>query len=176
MLKIGIHLIVLMSLWLACKQDKAASSDAAQPSGQSSIVSPDTTAKAITDDYAEEITLAKPKDNTWKSYLTTEMWEYSKGMHGSVLASDLEGKWIRFNEDNTYAGGVFEHQTTNGDWTIDEQGMLHLTPSIRDDRESYWKVRKKDNSMVWSGTERFGNQNTQLFLVRRHSQPRRIYQ
>lgn len=176
MLKSGIQLILLTSILFACKQDKASTPDVAASSGQSSIVAPDTTSKPITEDFAEEITLAKPKDKTWKSYLTTEMWEYSKGMHGSVLASDLEGKWIRFNEDNTYAGGVFEHQTTNGDWTIDDAGMLHLIPSIRDDRESYWKVRKKDNSMVWSGTERFGNQNTQLFLVRRHSQPRRIYQ
>lgn len=168
-------LIFLLGLFLACKNDKAATEATAQ-AGQSSIVAPDTSAKSLPEDYAEEITLAKPKDKTWKSYLTTEMWEFSKGMYGSVLASDLEGKWIRFNEDNTFARGVFEHQTSQGDWTIDESGMLHLIPSVREDRESYWKVRKKDNSMVWSGTETFGNQNTQLFLVRRHSQPRRIYQ
>lgn len=175
LLKILTLVTVIMSLTISCKQDKPSAS-ATTTGGQSSIVAPDTTASSTPDDYAEEITLAKPKDKTWKSYLTTEMWEYSKGMHGSVLASDLEGKWIRFNEDNTYTSGVFEHQTSQGDWSIDEADMLHLLPAVRDDRESHWKVRKKDNSMVWSGTERFGNQNTQYFLVRRHSQPRRIYQ
>ncbi len=126
-------------------------------------------------DYSEMAELAVPKDSTIESYLSTELWEYTKGIIGTASAQNIQGKWIKFNEDYSFIGGFWEEQTVQGEWSYSSEGKLHLIPFNAVEKESEWRLRRKDNSMVISGTERFGDQSTQIFLARRNSRPRQIF-
>ena len=121
-------------------------------------------------------TLLKPVDDSWQSYLHTEMWEFTKGIASGNSATDhVEGRWIDFEEGYTFQTGKWENVITVGEWSVDTSGIVHLVPTDGSDRESEWKIRKKMNSMVWSGTSKFGNNTSQYFLVRSKSIPKQIF-
>ena len=128
------------------------------------------------DGSEETDTLLKPADDSWQSYLATEMWEFTKGMiSGGNAADHLEGRWIDFDESFTYSTGKWENVITTGEWSVTNEGVVHMRPTDGTDRESEWRIRKKLNSMVWSGTPKFGNNQTQYFLVRVNKLPKQIY-
>ncbi len=121
-------------------------------------------------------TLLKPKDDSFQSYLSTELWEFTKGIASGGDASEhVEGRWIKFDEAYTFSTGKWENTITVGEFSVDTSGILHLKPTDGSDRESEWKIRKKLNSMVWSGTPKFGNNTSQYFLVRSKSIPKQIF-
>ncbi|MCB0602554.1 MAG: hypothetical protein KDC28_15055 [Saprospiraceae bacterium] len=128
------------------------------------------------EDYGETEKLDTPKDKTLFSFLTTNMWEYTRGIEGSSFPNGIVGKWIVFNEDYSYQTGYWENMTSQGTWDLDEKTKtLHLTPSDTNERESQWTIRAKSNSMVLSGTVKYGNNSSQVFLARRLGKPERSY-
>ena len=128
------------------------------------------------EDFGDTEPLDTPKDKTIFAFLTTNMWEFTRGIEGSSFPNGIVGKWIVFNEDYSYQTGYWENMTSQGSWEVDEKTKtLHLTPSDVNERESQWTLRVKSNSMVWSGTEKYGNNSSQVFLARRRSKPERSY-
>ena len=179
-----LSLVLVLALFLAnCKQDqKSAVADSETTAAE---VATDTTQMESSsrpeqglqgEDYGETEKLDTPKDKTLFSFLTTNMWEFTRGIEGSSFPNGIVGKWIVFNEDNSYQTGYWENMNSQGTWEIDEKTKtLHLTPSDTNERESQWTIRAKSNSMVLSGTERYGNNSSQVFLARRLSKPERSY-
>ena len=176
-MKYFVMLTALICLFVHCKKDAKENLDS-EPSVQEQIDQSisDAHDHAAHSGQEDADTLLKPSDDSWEAYLTTEIWEFTKGIaSGNSATEHVEGRWINFEEGYIFSTGKWENVITSGEWAIDTSGLVHLRPTDNTDRESEWRIRKKLNSMVWSGTPKFGNNTSQYFLVRSKAIPKQIF-
>lgn len=106
------------------------------------------------------------------TYLTHQLWHYS-GSAGADLSPDaFSGEWIDFDPKGSFTAGKGKAETYGGTWRYNEElKLLGIRPSTPDVKPSEWTIMYNDQMMVWVGTKAFGNQSTQVRLVRHAERP-----
>ncbi len=84
-----------------------------------------------------------------------------------------DGEWIDLDQSGMYRYGKHQKQTYTGQWSYNHDVQtLSLRPDDPGVKPTEWKVMFNDQMMVWVGTKTFGNNGTQLRLVRFADIPR----
>lgn len=126
-----------------------------------------------------EITQQQPLTTYIKKKMIEGVWHYETAIvvGKPEKQKEYKGKWIKFNPDNTVLTGFYEEEGHPGTWVYDE-GKDILTVLEGGERPNYnqWKVQFSSNSddlVIWVGTKRFQNNNTQIKMLRRPEKPKK---
>ncbi len=77
------------------------------------------------------------------------------------------GQWIDLEPDGTFKAGKLKKQTHTGKWTYShDAGILLLHPEDKNFKTTEWKVLNNDDMIVWVGTQTYGDNATQIQLIR----------
>lgn len=80
--------------------------------------------------------------------------------------------WLHLVKDGTYKAGRGKDQTHTGQWSYEPNGQtLFLRPDTKDYKMSEWKVMFTDNVVVLVGTSTYGNNATQIQMLKRNELP-----
>lgn len=84
-----------------------------------------------------------------------------------------QGAWIDFKDNGTYEYGTWGDKQYQGTWFYNgDTEVLDLTPDAGASAgPSQWTVKHKENSLIWIGTAKYGNNATQMRWLRRESYP-----
>lgn len=108
------------------------------------------------------------------TFLTNQLFQYkAKVTIGSkVDKAEYEGKWIDMEDDGTFETGTYQKTDYTGEWNYDHDAdMLTFYPDPKTEKNSQWKVKYNDNVLVLVGTAKYGDNATQMQLVRRAEKP-----
>ena len=108
------------------------------------------------------------------TFLTDKMLHYEAS---STVGKDPKeqpyaGQWIDLDPSGHYTAGKLDKQTHTGRWDYNhERTTLLLRPDDSSMPASEWKVMHNEDMIVFLGTQTYGNNATQIKLVRRESFP-----
>jgi hypothetical protein len=103
------------------------------------------------------------------TFLTHQMLHYkaSATMGKDPKEQPYAGQWIDFDPDGTFKAGKLSTQTHKGVWTYNhDAGVILIQPDDKNFKTSEWKVMSNDDMIVFVGTSTYGDNNTQIQLVR----------
>jgi len=102
------------------------------------------------------------------TFLTDKLFHYKNAFGGAAQGQHLyKDEWIDFAPDGTYKAGKLKDQTHTGKWAYNHDvKVLLLKPDVNTFHISEWNVKYNDQMMIWVGTQSYGNQSTQVQLVR----------
>lgn len=109
------------------------------------------------------------------TFLTHELFHIG-GAHisGSKDAREqpYKDQWIDLMPDGTFKWGEHQAELYSGTWTYNHgTELLKLMPGSGDAKASEWKVMHNENMVVLLGTKTYGNNNTQIQLIRSTTLP-----
>lgn len=135
-----------------------------------------TTSQSISP-IAEAIQQEQPLTAYIKKKMTEQLWHYETAIviKQPEKSKAYEGKWVKFNPDNTLLSGYFGEEGDVGRWVYDEANDI-LTIVEGGERPSYaqWNVKFSSNTddvIIWVGTSKFQNNNTQIKMLRKAEKP-----
>lgn len=107
------------------------------------------------------------------TFLTDKLFHYKAAFGGTSTDKQLyKDEWIDLASDGTYKAGKLKQQTHTGKWDYNNDlKILQLRPDSKSFLMSEWKVMHNEQMMVWVGTQTYGNQSTQVQLVRSSELP-----
>lgn len=106
------------------------------------------------------------------TFLTDKILIYKAGFGGVKGQQLYKDEWIDLASDGTFKAGKLKQQTHTGRWGYNHDvKVIQLIPDNADFPRSEWKVMHNEQMMVWVGTQTFGNNNTQVQLVRSETLP-----
>lgn len=151
----------------SCKQDNAAVQEVATQ------VAPDETAKNNPQQAANEPGDVDMSSGHEYTFLTDKLFHYKAAFGGAEGAEQpYKDEWIDLDADGTFKAGKLKQQTHTGKWSYNhDTRILFLRPDVRNYKMSEWKVMFNDQMMVWVGTSTYGDNNTQIKLVRSSELP-----
>lgn len=110
-------------------------------------------------------------------YYTNLMWHYS----AAVVINDKEkekeyiGKWIKLKPDNTLETGIYDGPTNHGSWAVNEaKNIITIVEEAEQPISTEWKITTSSSSdavMIWVGTKKYGNNGTQIKMLRVSDKP-----
>lgn len=164
-LTLAVTLITIVS----CKRDAASSADVQNL--------PPTTHGIDSAQNNSNVTSSTPVPTGGHDYtfLTHELFHIG-GAHISG-AKDLneqpyKDQWIDLVPDGTYKWGKHKNELYTGTWSYNHDSqILQLRPASGNEKTSEWKVMHNDNMVVLLGTKTYGNNNTQIQLIRSTTLP-----
>ena len=151
--------VSIISLFSACKQ----------PSHTDTEVTNENTTEAPGQGSAPD--LSQGHDQT---FLTHQLFHYNAAV---VVGKDPKdnpyaGQWIDLESDGTYKAGTLGNQTHTGRWSYNKDAaVLLLKPDDRAFKMSEWNVKHNNDMVILIGTQTYGNNATQIQLVRRTELP-----
>ena len=88
------------------------------------------------------------------------------------LFNENKGRWFDFKPDGSFVSGFWEQETGGGKWKYDPQipGM-YLDHDDRRDEEFEIKMSSDEQTMIWIGTQTFGESGVQARLENRLTPP-----
>ncbi len=135
-----------------------------------------TTSQSISP-IAEAIQQEQPLTAYIKKKMTEQLWHYETAIviKQPEKSKAYVGKWVKFNPDNTLLSGYFGEEGDVGRWVYDEANDI-LTIVEGGERPSYaqWNVKFSSNTddvIIWVGTSKFQNNNTQIKMLRKAEKP-----
>lgn len=167
----SIYILCFLGLTIcmvACKQDtgiqQEKSTPAASPenqsiSGQNNAGTPAAPANAGGHDY---------------TFLTDKILIYKAAFAGGANSKEqpYKDQWIDLMPDGKFKAGKLKEQTHAGQWSYNHDSkILFIKPDNNAFKMSEWKVMYNNQMMVWVGTQTYGNQSTQIQLVRSDQLP-----
>ena len=106
------------------------------------------------------------------TYLTDQILIYKAAFGGQKDQALYKDQWIDLDPDGTYKAGKLKEQTHTGKWGYNHDvKVLQLIPDDSKFPRSEWKVMHNEQMMVWVGTQTYGNNNTQIQLVKSKTLP-----
>jgi hypothetical protein len=106
------------------------------------------------------------------TYLTDQLFIYKAAFGGQKDQSLYKDNWIDLESDGTFKAGKLKQQTHTGKWGYNHDvKVLQLIPDDTNFPRSEWKVMHNEQMMVWVGTQTYGNNNTQIQLVKSKTLP-----
>jgi len=103
------------------------------------------------------------------NFLTDNLLHYKAAYIIGKDAKDnpYAGQWIDMESDGSFKAGTLKNQTHTGKWDYNEQTkVLLLRPDDTKYPTSEWTVMAGNDMIVWVGTPTYGNNATQIQLVR----------
>jgi hypothetical protein len=146
----------------ACKPESAPADEAAEASS-TTVPAPDSLPRLpMAGDDGHDFT-----------FLTHQLWHYSGAVGPQELGPEpYKNEWIDFDPNGTFVAGKGKDETHRGTWAYnEEEHLLGIRPLDAAFKASEWKVMLNNQMMVWIGTRAFGNQSTQIRLVRHENRP-----
>ncbi len=110
------------------------------------------------------------------TYLTNGIWHYQYAVKVSddFDPSSVQGQWLDLKDDYTYIKGNFEDTTEVGEYRYNhEQKKIQFTPSNASYPDSEWTLNYRLGVLIMAGTPTYGNNDTQIKLVRNKNKPLR---
>jgi hypothetical protein len=162
----AIPIIFAILALVACKRETPQSETQTEPTTQ------DTTAQANT-----EVATSTPVPTGGHDYtfLTHELFHIGGAVVGSVKDkkdNPYQSNWIDFLPDGTYKWGKQKEVLHSGQWSYnDEADLLQMKSTAGEPARSEWKVMHSEQMVVLVGTSTFGNNSTQMQLIRSTTMP-----
>ena len=131
----------------------------------------------------EEPTVTEPAANTNATgnpggghdftFLTDKLFHYkASNTVGGSGANEYEGQWIDMEPDGTYKSGKLKEQTHTGKWDYNStKKILLLRPDDSAFKISEWNVMHNNDMVIFVGTQTYGNNATQIQLIRANELP-----
>lgn len=154
----SIHILCLFAaimFFIACKENASTQ----QEGTTTGTPEPSKTTTGITSTGGHDYT-----------FLTNQLFHYKAA---NIVGKDpsenpYAGQWIDLLPDGTFTAGTLKEQTHTGHWDYNPQAkVLSLRP---DDTSKFklseWNVMHNDDMVVLVGTQTYGNNSTQIQLVR----------
>lgn len=119
----------------------------------------------------------KPNPETRRAWsiLTVDLWHYNFALSVNETPDRniYEGYWIDFEDDFSYRKGYYDQVVATGyyDYNNDTK-ILEIIPEEGDDEPSQWKIKTNGEVIIMIGTSKFGNNATQIKLVRERELPK----
>lgn len=169
MKSIYILFLFLISLGMvACKQDAA--NQTVETAPETAQETPSTSAGGENGGQAGQ-TSTGGHDFT---FLTDKILHYKAAFGGGSTGQEppYNKEWIDLEPSGKYKAGKLKEQTHTGKWTYNhDTKLLFLQPDKSEFKMSEWKVMYNNQMLVWIGTQTYGNQSTQIQLVRSDDLP-----
>jgi hypothetical protein len=108
------------------------------------------------------------------AFLTDKLFHYKAA---NIVGKDpndnpYAGHWIDMDPDGTYKAGILKDQTHTGRWDYNHEAkVLLLRPDDKKFKISEWNVMHNNDMVVLVGTQTYGNNATQIQLVRKTELP-----
>jgi hypothetical protein len=149
--------IVMFVVVFACKQDNAANISSEAESAPAEI--------QPSDAQQDNQSVTGGHDYT---FLTEKILIFNTVFGAGEGDKDpRKGDWIHLLKSGAYLAGRAKDQTHTGKWSYEPNGQtLFLRPDIQDYKMSEWKVMATDNVVVLVGTSTYGNNATQIQLLK----------
>lgn len=103
------------------------------------------------------------------AFLTDKLFHYKAA---NIVGKDSKdnpyaGHWIDMDPNGTYKAGILKDQTHTGRWDYNHEAkVLLLRPDDKKFKISEWNVMHNNDMVVFVGTQTYGNNATQIQLVR----------
>ena len=160
------------AIMIACQSDPAQETQTEEPKKEESVgrkLPPKSTANAVAKPNPEE-------KRAW-SILTVDLWHYNFALSVTETPDKniYEGYWIDFEDDFSYTKGYYDEVVAKGYYDFDlDSKILEIIPEEGDDEPSQWTIKTNGEVIIMIGTSKFGNNATQIKLVRERERPRNI--
>jgi len=105
------------------------------------------------------------------------LWEYGVSIHPSKpkFKKENEGRWIRFNTDNTFTSGKYQDQNNTGTWVYKPNAQIiqlnFEDNSINDDLDWQIQMSSSQDQMIWKGNADYNTSGAQIKMVRTEELP-----
>ena len=111
-----------------------------------------------------------------QTFLTDKLFIYkASNVIGQEAGVNVyEGQWIDLAPDGTFKAGKLKDQTHTGRWDFNPQAKVLLLRPDNPSAEykiSEWNVMHNNDMVVLVGTQTYGNNSTQIQLVRSEQLP-----
>ena len=166
---------IILLIVTAC-QTQETNTTATVESTPTSPVAPPATSNSLSP-IVEAIQQEQPLTAYIKKKMTEQLWHYETAIviKQPEKSKAYVGKWVKFNPDNTLLSGYFGEEGDIGRWVYDEANDI-LTVVEGGERPSYsqWNVKFSSNTddvVIWVGTSKFQNNNTQIKMLRKAEKP-----
>jgi hypothetical protein len=111
-----------------------------------------------------------------QTFLTDKLFIYkASNVIGKEAGVNVyEGQWIDLSPDGSFKAGKLKEQTHTGKWDYNPQAkVLLLRPDnpTAEYKISEWNVMHNNDMVVLVGTQTYGNNSTQIQLVRSEQLP-----
>ena len=109
-----------------------------------------------------------------QTFLTDKLFHYKAA---AIVGKDNKenpyaNQWIDMDPDGTFKAGTLKEQTHTGKWDYNvDQKILLLRPDVSTYKISEWKVMHNNDIIILVGTQTYGNNATQIQLVRNAELP-----
>lgn len=149
---------LILHLVVACKQEATTSQEA-----ENTTAATETQASASTA-TGHDMSLGHDYN-----FLTHEVLVFNASIGGEKDGiQPFKDQWVDLDPNGTYKGGKLQEQTHTGKWSYDhDKTILFLKPDVSTFPMSEWKVMVNNQMMVWIGTQTYGNQSTQIQILRK---------
>ena len=124
-----------------------------------------------------DLTQTSPLTTYAQQFFTKFYWHYEAAVvvKAPEKGKAYIGKWIKLNEDNSLETGFYDGAVTTGKWILDEgKNIITLVENDVTPAYSEWTIKtssSSDDIMIWVGTKRFHQNNTQIKMIRYHEKP-----
>lgn len=175
--RIYLFCLVVTSL-VACNQQKTETNTPATPASPAlttpSVERPTNVRKTLESPAFEQ---NKPLTAHAIQFYTNMLWHYEAAVviNDTEKGKIYEGKWVKFNPDNTLETAFYDGAITKGKWTINEEKNI-LTILEEGERPTFsqWRVQGSSSSdaiMILVGTKKYVNNATQIKMMRYNNIP-----
>ncbi len=107
-----------------------------------------------------------------QTFLTDKLFHFKASNTVGAKEDLYAGQWIDLMPDGTYKAGKLKEQTHTGHWDFYKEGnVLLLRPDDTNFKRSEWKVMHNADMVVLVGTQTYGNNATQIQLIRSNDLP-----
>lgn len=168
-----LFVILLASGFMACKNDNTSVQEEQHQQVQADSANSPASSSAPSGSAATaENSVAPVTGGHDYTFLTDQILLYKAAFGGKNGEQLYKDEWIDLASDGTYKAGKLKEQTHTGKWGYNhDQRILQLIPDDNNFLRSEWKVMHNEQMMVWVGTQTYGNNNTQIQLVRSANLP-----
>ena len=158
---------ILVTL-ISCKRDATSSADVQEVPTTHGIDSVQSNSNVTT-------STPVPTGGHDYTFLTHELFHIG-GAHISGAKDDKEqpykDQWIELVPHGTFKWGDHKAELYSGTWSYNNDAkLLRLVPGSGDAKASEWNVMHNDNMVILLGTKTYGNNNTQIQLIRSTTLP-----
>jgi hypothetical protein len=153
---------------VACKQDATVQQEGSTPSATQ-----ENQATPAQDNGGGQSSPASEGGHDY-NFLTDKILIYKASFAGGANSNEqpYKDQWIDLMPDGKFKAGKLKEQTHTGQWTYNhDTNILFIKPDNNAFKLSEWKVMYNNQMMVWIGTQTYGNQSTQVQLVRSDQLP-----
>ncbi len=184
--KFGIFILLIVWLVAACKNQSAETNDLfsrKDTAGVNNIKIPPLNAvrsdTPIQSSFDNPAAVANNKYSHFDTILIRDLsnkfWKFDGGIDGSknITEKDLEGFWLQFFANGKFEKGTYNKITSKGNYTVDNQGFIEMTPSDGKEKRSEWQSKFNNDMLILVGTPKYNDNQIQMRLSRISEKPKK---